>query len=217
MNFIVEIDMRADICFIIDSSYSKFTSVPGNWNYIKTLLKFGIAKFKISSAGLHVALVLFSNKGEVKLKLNEENTLEGVSKRIDALRYHGGRRRMAAGLYLMNKVVFRRENGDRPDAANIVVLVTCGRSTLKSSYAEWYANEAKDKGVKIIGIGLDKFDIGELNTIASPPTSRTVFQVKKLNEIEDIFFKALAETRRPLGKTTLFNYDLWACCFFCCV
>ena len=210
MNFIVEIHMRADICFLIDSSHSKFTSVPWHWNYIKTLLKFGVGKFKIGSAGLRVALVSFSKTANVILKLNSENTVEGVSQRIDTLQYHGGSRRLAAGLFAVNHVVFRSVNGDRPDAPNIVILILSGRATGNSRYAETYAKEAKDNGVKIIGLGIDIFDIGELNTIASPPTSRTVFQVKELNEIKNIFFKALAETRRPVGKTTLFNYDILA-------
>ena len=196
----VEIEKRADICIIIDSSRSRFSHHRNNWNRIKTELKRGVSRLKISSDGNRVALVLTSTKPYVILKLNTENTLDGILRKIDTLRYLGGSRNMAAGLYLVNHVVFRPENGDRPDAENIVILIMCGRSKVNSRYAVMYAKEARDTGIRISAIAITTFDIGELNTVASPPIRKTVFQVNSADELYGAFLKAFGETGRPTGS-----------------
>ena len=176
---------------------------------MKTVLKTGVSQFKISNTGLRIALVLMSTKPYVMLKLNTEDSLEAILRKIDTLRYIGGSRNLAAGLHVVNHVVFQPENGDRPDADNFVILITCGPSTAKPRSTALYARKVKYKGVKIFAVGITKFDMGEINTIASPPLKKTVFQVNNDNELVGAFFKILEEIRLssasqlPSSETTL--------------
>ena len=154
---------------------------PKKWNLVKSFVKQVISRYKISSGGVRIAVVLFSTKAHVELKLNEEHTVEGVLRRIYTLRHLGGSRNMAAGLYAMNHIVFQPKNGDRSDVENIAILLTSGTSTVKRD-TQRYAKEAKDNGVKIIGIGIGiaKSDQRELYTVVSPQSIFVVRTVTKL-------------------------------------
>ena len=168
-----------------------------NWNRVITFVKEVISRFKISRDGVHIAVVIFSSSGYVKLKLNEEYTVEGVLHRIDSLPHLGGSRNLAAGLNQMNEVVFRPENGDRPGADNFVIVITCGTSTVNSGQTELYAKKAKDKCVKIIAIAITKFDWGELFKIASPPLKETIFYVVNFAKLGGVLPKVVKETSHP--------------------
>ena len=173
--------------------------VRSNWNIVKTFVKEVISVIHISSGGSRIAVVLFSTKAYVKLKLNEEHTVERILQRIDSLPFlNGNSRNMSGGLYLMNHVVFRSENGDRSDADNIVILITSGRSTSNRDTL-LYAKEAKDKGVKIIAIGTTTFDTSELYTIVSPPAHQTLYNVLTVTKLVSIKRWIVFEIYRPRG------------------
>ena len=166
--------------------------VRSKWDIVKTFVKDVISGIHISSGGFRIAIVLFSTKAYVKLKLNEGYPAERVLQRIDALRHLGGSRNMSGGLYLMNHVVFRPQNGDRSDADNIVILITSGRSTANRATL-LYAKKAKDNGVKIIGIGTSKSDGGELSMVVSPPTHQTLFYVRTVTKLVSIKRRIVTE------------------------
>ena len=171
---------------------------PKKWNLVKSFVKQVISRYKISSGGVRIAVVLFSTKAHVELKLNEEHTVEGVLRRIDTLRHLGGSRNMAAGLYAMNHIVFQPKNGDRSDADNIVILMTSGTSTVKRD-TQRYAKEAKDNGVKIIGIGIGiaKSDQGELFTVVSPPVDQSIFVVRTVTKLIYILHQVVVVISHP--------------------
>ena len=194
----VGIKKRADICFIIDSSSDIIAHDPNNWNRVKMFVKQIISQFIISSDGVRIAVVLFSTKAYVSLKLNEEHTVERILQRIDTLRHLGGSRNMSGGLYLMNHVVFRPENGDRSDADNIVILITSGTSTVKRD-TQRYAKEAKDNGVKIIAVAITRFDQTELFTVVSPPPKQTLVYVVSVTKLVYILHKVVIRIARPPG------------------
>ena len=157
-----------------------------------------ISRFLISSDGVRIAVVIFSSRAYVKLKLNEEDTVEGVLQRIDTLPFLGESRNMAAGLYAMNHIVFQPKNGDRSDADNIVILMTSGTSTVKRD-TQRYAKEAKDNGVKIIGIGIGiaKSDQGELFTVVSPPVDQSIFVVRTVTKLIYILHQVVVVISHP--------------------
>ena len=156
-----------------------------------------ISRFMISSDGVRIAVVIFSSRAYVKLKLNEKDTVEGILQRIDTLPFLGKSRNMAAGLYAMNHIVFQSENGDRSDADNIVILITSGRSTANRDTL-LYAKEAKDKGVKIIGIGIGiaKSDQDELLAVVSPGY-QSVFYVRTVTKLVYVIHKVVVVISHP--------------------
>ena len=173
---------------------------PNKWNLVKAFVKQVISQYKISSGGVRIAVVLFSTRAHVELKLNEEYTVEGVLRRIDILRHLGGSRNKAAGLYAMNHIVFQPKNGDRSDADNIVILMTSGTSTANRDTL-LYAKKAKDKGVKIIGIGIGitQSDQGELFAVVSPPVYQTIFVVRIVTKLVYIIHQVVVVISPPPG------------------
>ena len=194
----VEIKNRADICFIIDSSSNIIAHDRNNWSRVKAFVKQVISQFTISSDGVRIAVVLFATKAYVELKLNEEHTVERILQRIDTLRHLGGSRNMSGGLYLMNHVVFQPHNGDRSDVDNIVILITSGRSTVNRDTL-LYAKEAKDNGVKIIGIAITIFDQTELFTVVSPPVKQTLVYVVSVTKLVYIVHKVVIQIASHAG------------------
>ena len=57
----------------------------------------------------------------------------------------------SGGLYVMMTQVFNVTNGDRPDVPDTAIVITDGRSTYDSNLTVPYAQEAKRRGIRIIG------------------------------------------------------------------
>jgi len=159
-------------------------------------------------------LIVYSSAAYVKLKLNEEDTADGIFKRIDSLPHLDGHTNTAGGLYLANHVIFKPKNGDRPGVANIVILLTDGVSNIDTDKTVPYAEEAKRNGVKMITIGVsNNVDKKELKAIASQPHKYTIFHVSKLEALTLALEAVVGEACfvkgsriypvLPLGKTTI--------------
>lgn len=58
----------------------------------------------------------------------------------------------SGGLYVMMTQVFNVANGDRPQVPDTAFVITDGRSTYDSHLTIPYANEAKRRGIHIIGL-----------------------------------------------------------------
>lgn len=191
---IAECKRRADICFIVDSSGSIITDDPHNWDRVKTFLKNVVSRFKIKSDGVRIAVVVFSDRGHVELKLNEEYTNEGIFRRIENLPYFDGNTNTSGGIYLMNHVIFQPGNGDRSGVENIAIVITDGASTMDRHLTVPYAKEAKSKGVKMITIGITKsVNITELKAIASTPHKYTMFHVNDVKTLGDALDNLVGE------------------------
>ena len=74
------------------------------------------------------------------------------------------------GLRDMHKNMFTFHNGDRPDAENIAIVLTDGKSTRLVNKTIPYAEEARADGIKIIVIGItNKVDLNEVRSMSSFP------------------------------------------------
>jgi len=60
----------------------------------------------------------------------------------------------------MMKHVFNVANGDRPHVPDTAIVITDGRSTYDSNLTIPYAEEAKRRGIKIIGL----YSVNKTNT-----------------------------------------------------
>jgi len=68
------------------------------------------------------------------------------------LRFLDANTNTSGGLYVMMTQMFNVANGDRPDVPNTAIVITDGRSTYDSNLTIPYANEAKARGIRIIGL-----------------------------------------------------------------
>ena len=73
------------------------------------------------------------------------------------LRFLDANTNTSGGLYVMMTQMFNVANGDRPHVPDTAIVITDGRSTYDANLTVPYANEAKARGIRIIG------------TIATPP------------------------------------------------
>jgi len=68
------------------------------------------------------------------------------------LRFLDANTNTSGGLYVMMTQMFNVANGDRPDVPDTAIVITDGRSTYDSNLTIPYANEAKARGIRIIGL-----------------------------------------------------------------
>jgi len=61
---------------------------------------------------------------------------------------------MTGGMRLMRQQCFNTANGDRPDVANVAVLITDGYPTREEEELVPEVQRNKDLGVHIVGVGI---------------------------------------------------------------
>ena len=82
--------------------------------------------------------------------------------------------------------MFNASNGDRPNANNILVVLTDGKSTDVNDTAEQAQLIHSTSSVKVFAIGIKNYDFVELMAIASDPHHVfTVDDFSALNSIKD--------------------------------
>ena len=118
-------EKKLDVCLIVDSSKSVGVL---NFVRVKTFLIQFIHQF---SPDTHFSVITFSRKSTVLCKLNSpqcqspDATHSLVSEIPDKVSWGT---RTDTALVDADQIVFKPENGERADAANIVVVITDGRT-----------------------------------------------------------------------------------------
>ena len=122
-------DKKLDVCLIVDSSKSVGVS---NFVRVKTFLIQFIHQFRLDT---HFSIITFSRKPIVRCKFDSpqcqspDGTHRLISEIPDKVSWGTATDK---ALIAANDIAFAPENGERPDAANIVVILTDGR-TMKGS------------------------------------------------------------------------------------
>lgn len=119
-------DKKLDVCLIVDSSRSLSVR---NFVRVKTFLIQFIHQFEPDT---HFSVITFSRKPIVQCKFNSpqcqspDATHRFISEIPDRVSWGTATDR---ALIAADEIVFTPENGERADAANIVVVITDGRTT----------------------------------------------------------------------------------------
>ena len=110
-----------------------------------------------------------------------------ITQAISAVRYHGSKTNTAAALRHVRETMFTARNGDRPNAKNVMLLVTDGssdngRETIKEARA------ARDANIQIlVSIVGDWVNMQEINAIASYPVSKNKFEMQYFRSLDRTF------------------------------
>ena len=127
---------------------------------------------------IKIAVVVYSTQAFVEFDFNDHDTKEEIIRAMGAIKYAGLATNTAAALKTCRKKIFTRENGDRPDAKNLIILATDGVSNIGKHLTIPEANYIKDRmGIPIYGIGIGKnlsSDHSELDQIVSQPTEEWI-------------------------------------------
>jgi len=142
-----------------------------------------------------VAIVTFSENGQVQLGLIESFDKQEIFKKIENLDYPGHRTATDDALRVINQNVLLPSGGARQGAAQVVIFLTDGKCTLCTESVETAVAPLKARGVTLYTVGItDKINKTELELIASEPSSQYSFEVSDFDQlasiIVDVYTKA---------------------------
>ena len=189
-----------DVCFILDSS----GSLKDDYNNEKYFLKKLAATFSISKSGSHAAVVTFSNKASLDIKLNDHFDENSFNKAVDQIPHMNSHTRIDLALRNALKI-FEESNGARKTVPKLLFLITDGKHT--SKYEEEkpvnVANEIRSKGIDIVAIGIGK-EVSHIELVNVAGSNRNVFLVEDFKElIKGSFIKKVKQESCLLGMNIL--------------
>ena len=179
---------KVDVCFILDSSeFVAGDSANGinYWGLIKDFVRIIVAQLPMGLDAVRVGVVTFSDEATLEFPLNRHTTPDAAEDAIQRLTHRNGGADLPQALINARTECFNASNGDRPDARNVAVLLTTGRSSsegrryravmeaeaLRYSGVDLTEAEAlKNSGVDLMVIGVtDTIDYSLLREISSQP------------------------------------------------
>uniref|UniRef100_A0A2C9KGM0 VWFA domain-containing protein n=1 Tax=Biomphalaria glabrata TaxID=6526 RepID=A0A2C9KGM0_BIOGL len=121
---------QLDLVVILDTSKSV-----GEKNFQKCIvfLEGVVANLSIAPDSVRVALLRYSDKAQVVSYLNDDMEKQEKLKAVGSIQYIEGSTYTDLALELTNEEVLSPERGDRSNVSDLVVLITDGESSNKSS------------------------------------------------------------------------------------
>jgi hypothetical protein len=165
--------VQADIVFVVDSSGSivdKNTQDTDNWQITKDFINNIIDTFDIGDDSIRVGLVEYSWWAENAFFLNDYSDKYDLKSRVNLMENMGYFTNTSGGLKLMKDQQFSSQYGDRQNAPNVAILITDGYSTIAAQDTIAAAQDAHNRGIHIIVVGVTA-DVNEteLAAISSSP------------------------------------------------
>ncbi|XP_033728140.1 collagen alpha-3(VI) chain-like [Pecten maximus] len=192
----------ADIVFLLDSSNSEGAQ---NFELQKDFVRNFVTKFvpKLGTDGVQISAVTFESNVHNAFDLNEYENATDILEAIRNITFTPGNTLTDNALKFVREHSFTNTSGDRPEANNILVVLTDGQSTDRNQ-TDIEANALHNTDTKVITIGIGAgVDVTELNEIASQ--SGLVFTVpdfKALSTIESQIGRSACATQPPTTTTT---------------
>lgn len=159
---------------------------------------------EIDSGQIRVSLSYFTKNHKLlgnllKFRRKADYT-EAVNKLTPAVRSdkaNGG-----AAMQKLRAKVFTEQLGDRPDASNVVLLITDENINIRPKKFVEEAHALKDTGVKVVTLGLEKADREELLAVSSEPPSENALMVTGYQDLQKEAVVELIRTAMFMRKFT---------------
>jgi len=103
---------------------------------------------------LSVKLLSSGNEASVYLYLCNFTSLESLTAQIRKLPYCGGNTNTTGALRLTRTDVFTAAHCDRPDASNLIILITDGNPTREVDELPAEVARIKAAGIRVIAVGV---------------------------------------------------------------
>ncbi|XP_014785973.1 cartilage matrix protein [Octopus bimaculoides] len=171
-----------DILFLLDSSGSVRIA------HFREALKFVsqfVADSIVGSHSLQVGVITFSTKVRNQIPLNKFSDKDALIKAIKAVKYDHGLTLTAKGLHFVRTEGFSAKNGGRPNATQILVVLTDGNS----NQAFQTVRESKLihlTHIKIFSIGVGTHISRKELEMISSDKKKNVFMVKDYDALKTI-------------------------------
>ena len=172
-----------DLAFVVDSSGSINKADPGNYNRLKQFIinvlesnRFG----RIGRNGVRVALVKYSNKAEIMFTLDRYDNLDDIKEAILAMPYDDGKTNISGALRETRRNVFTASAGDRPEAPNVLILISDGTPNVEESGTQEEGQNVRRQDITLVTVGItsaiDKplmSDLASSGQVIESPTFQT--------------------------------------------
>lgn len=182
-----ECTAKSDIVFIVDSSGSV-----GDEDFRKVMdfVYRTIDSLDIKSGLYNIGLITFSDQARIEFYLNSFTTKEEIENATASVRYIYGSTHTAMALHTARQTLFTEENGDRPDAPNLAIIITDGQSNINHEATLPQARMLKNSGATILTVAVGfATHTDELVGMTSQPVDENLFSVDHFSGLEDLHTK----------------------------
>ncbi|KAM6223855.1 collagen alpha-4(VI) chain-like [Rhynchocyon petersi] len=198
----------ADVVFLVDTSQE---TSPSNFQWMKTFISRVVSTLEVGKDKYQIGLAQYSDQGHTEFLLNTYQTQnEALAHIQEQLRPRGGARRTGKALRYLRQTFFQETAGSRllRGVTQYVVVITSGRSEDEV----WEAAQAlRDKGVKVVSVGIQNFDRNELEEMGSPSLVYDMPGEGGVQQILQNVQMTVQETKLPEVKT-LANEEVVVAC-----
>ena len=180
-----------DICLVIDSSGSIREEHYDNYEIQLQFLADLVTEIDVGQSKARIGAVLFSEQVVLQIRLNDFNNVNEIREAIFGMPYLGGGTNSPEALRVTRTECFSFNNGNRPAASNVAILVTDGvpYPPERREHTILEAAQLKNSGVRLIVVGISRSADRELiTTLSSPPQQEGVnfFSVAYFPYLDDI-------------------------------
>ncbi|XP_062851497.1 collagen alpha-4(VI) chain [Trichomycterus rosablanca] len=182
-------EAMADILFLVDGSASIGLK---NFQQIREFLASLVSTFDIGPNKVRVGMVQFSDTPRTEFFLNTYEEKQEILDYIKKLPYKTGGTNTGLGLQFLLNNHFVEQAGSRANqrVPQIAIVITDGNS---QDEVEPYAQELRQKGIRLYAIGIKDADETLLRKIASQPYNHHVYSVSDFNALQGISQNVIRE------------------------
>ncbi|XP_062593577.1 collagen alpha-4(VI) chain-like isoform X2 [Saccostrea cucullata] len=188
-----------DIVLLLDTTLNNSTQ---NEEF-KTFLLDLVEDFQIDCGTPRVAFVSFSSSPVLHFRLDKYSSKADMKSAIKSAIFTPGERNFADAFHLLHRQVFFAPYGDRPDAPNVILLITTGNSERKKYEASQQIQFLKDQN-SILVVSKGVKDMTEIHSFASDPHLENTYELtqsENISLIKDLAYVGIC------SLTTTYNYD----------
>jgi hypothetical protein len=156
-----------------------------------------VEDFPIDSGSTRVGFVTFSSGSVLHFRLDKYNSKADVKAAIESAVFTPGERNFADAFDLLRRRVFFEPYGDRPDAPNVVLLITTGTSDRNAYQAQQQAETLKTQ-TSILVISKGVSDMKEIQAIASDPYLENTYELaatENISLIKDLVYVGICSSK----------------------
>lgn len=173
-----------DVIFLVDSSSSVGEA---NFDIVRRFISNIIQEMHVDTGHVRVSLVSFSADVYIHFMLNRYNHKDPMMEAVLNIPYFYGTSSLRDALRDVRNTVMKTKNGDRPEAPNVLVIITDGTPSIHVRQTEQEAQRLAEDGVHVIAIGIqlqgdEEERVGQLVT---PPISRNLITIKSYDTLSD--------------------------------
>ncbi|XP_062395792.1 collagen alpha-6(VI) chain-like [Sardina pilchardus] len=186
----------ADIVFIVDESSS---INPVNFQLMRTFMLRILKDLEISSNGVRVGLMTYSNDPQLDFHLNTYTDKQDILLSIKRLPYGGGDTYTGKALTFAKDNMFTKEKGSRRDSGvqQIAVIITDGVSHDNVSGP---ALKLRDLGVKVYAVGVKDASKKELIEMATDPVRNYMVSIDDFVKLKSMVANLTKRICRDITK-----------------